>query len=92
MVVEAADTYGTRVVSHQFDMADWQPEKTLTLNGHTVNFWRIPQHANASTAIGKDTRARVGNFSLSRDKIRGLAPVDKPPSAVSFLTKTRCAG
>jgi len=33
---------GTRVVSHQFDMADWKPEKTVELNGRTIYFWRIP--------------------------------------------------
>jgi tRNA G37 N-methylase Trm5 len=33
---------GTRVVSHQFDMGDWAPEKTVELNGRTIYFWRIP--------------------------------------------------
>jgi ribosomal protein L11 methylase PrmA len=33
---------GTRVVSHQFDMADWKPEKTVELNGRTIYFWTIP--------------------------------------------------
>jgi ribosomal protein L11 methylase PrmA len=33
---------GTRVVSHQFDMADWKPEKQLELNGRTIYFWTIP--------------------------------------------------
>jgi 2-polyprenyl-3-methyl-5-hydroxy-6-metoxy-1,4-benzoquinol methylase len=33
---------GTRVVSHQFDMDDWKPEKTVELNGRTIYFWTIP--------------------------------------------------
>jgi ribosomal protein L11 methylase PrmA len=33
---------GTRIVSHQFDMAEWKPEKTVELNGRTIYFWRIP--------------------------------------------------
>jgi tRNA G37 N-methylase Trm5 len=38
---------GTRVVSHDFDMGDWKPEKTLTIKGagereHTVYFWVVP--------------------------------------------------
>ena len=33
---------GTRVVSHQFDMADWKPEKQVELNGRTIYFWTIP--------------------------------------------------
>jgi ribosomal protein L11 methylase PrmA len=33
---------GTRIVSHQFDMGDWKPAKTLESNGRTVYFWTIP--------------------------------------------------
>ena len=33
---------GTRIVSHQFDMGDWPPEKKLESNGRTVYFWTIP--------------------------------------------------
>lgn len=34
---------GTRIVSHQFDMGDWVPEKKLESNGRTVYFWTIPK-------------------------------------------------
>lgn len=33
---------GTRIVSHQFDMGDWKPEKRLDSNGRTIYFWVIP--------------------------------------------------
>jgi tRNA A58 N-methylase Trm61 len=33
---------GTRIVSHQFDMGDWKPEKTDELEGRTIYFWTIP--------------------------------------------------
>jgi len=33
---------GTRVVSHQFDMGTWKPEKRLDSNGRVVYFWTIP--------------------------------------------------
>ena len=33
---------GTRIVSHQFGMGDWPPEKTVELHGRTVYFWTIP--------------------------------------------------
>lgn len=36
---------GTRLVSHQFDMGDWAPEKKLESNGRTVYFWTIPAPA-----------------------------------------------
>jgi ribosomal protein L11 methylase PrmA len=34
---------GTRIVSHQFDMAEWKPEKKVELNGRTIYFWTIPE-------------------------------------------------
>ncbi len=34
---------GTRIVSHQFDMGDWKPEKKLETNGRVVYFWTIPE-------------------------------------------------
>jgi ribosomal protein L11 methylase PrmA len=33
---------GTRIVSHQFDMGSWKPEKRLESNGRLVYFWTIP--------------------------------------------------
>ena len=34
---------GTRIVSHQFDMGKWKPEKTLESDGRTIYFWTIPE-------------------------------------------------
>jgi SAM-dependent methyltransferase len=33
---------GTRVVSHAFDMGDWQPEQKQDVGGTTIYLWRIP--------------------------------------------------
>jgi trans-aconitate methyltransferase len=34
---------GTRIVSHQFDMGTWQPDKKVELNGRTIYLWTIPE-------------------------------------------------
>lgn len=39
---------GTRVVSHNYDMGDWEPEQTKTITtpdgvDHFVYFWRVPE-------------------------------------------------
>ena len=34
---------GTRIVSHQFDMGDWEPEKKLEMSGRTIYFWTVPE-------------------------------------------------
>jgi ribosomal protein L11 methylase PrmA len=33
---------GTRIVSHQFEMGKWKPEKKLESNGRTIYFWTVP--------------------------------------------------
>jgi precorrin-6B methylase 2 len=36
---------GSRVVSHDFDMGDWKPDKTVALDGHKIYYWIIPRDA-----------------------------------------------
>lgn len=38
---------GTRIVSHDFDMDDWKPEKQVQLEGHTIYLWTISAKAAA---------------------------------------------
>lgn len=33
---------GSRVVSHSFDMGDWQPDKVERVDGRTIYLWTIP--------------------------------------------------
>jgi ubiquinone/menaquinone biosynthesis C-methylase UbiE len=33
---------GARIVSHQFDMGTWKPEKRIELNGRTIYLWTVP--------------------------------------------------
>ena len=33
---------GTRIVSHAFDMGDWQPDRTETADGRTAYLWIVP--------------------------------------------------
>jgi len=39
---------GTRIVSHQFDMGSWKPDKKLESNGRTVYFWVVPAASKAA--------------------------------------------
>ena len=34
---------GTRIVSHSFDMGEWQPEQTIEVDGRKVYFWTWPK-------------------------------------------------
>ena len=33
---------GTRIVSHAFDMGDWEPEQTIEVDGSKIYFWTVP--------------------------------------------------
>jgi len=36
---------GSRIVSHSFNMGDWQPDKTEKIEGRTIYLWTIPGRA-----------------------------------------------
>ncbi len=48
---------GTRIVSHAFDMRDWQPEETAEVEGQTAYFWIVPAQVGGtwSMQLGGDT-------------------------------------
>jgi len=33
---------GSRIISHQFDMGTWKPEKRIELSGRTIYLWTVP--------------------------------------------------
>jgi SAM-dependent methyltransferase len=33
---------GARIVSHDHDMGDWRPERTITVNGVRIHRWTVP--------------------------------------------------
>lgn len=35
----------TRIVSHNYDMGDWQPEKTVNVSDHILYYWTVPEAA-----------------------------------------------
>lgn len=38
---------GSRIVSHQFDMKDWEPDKKITMDWRTIYFWTVTEEAKA---------------------------------------------
>jgi hypothetical protein len=36
---------GTRIVSHHWDMGDWEPQKQIEVDGRRICFWTIPAKA-----------------------------------------------
>lgn len=53
---------GTRVVSHQFSMGDWQPDETASIGLRRVFLWIVPAKAAGlwrGTLDGRDVRLRL---------------------------------
>jgi len=36
---------GTRIVSHQFDMGEWKPDKTVNMDWRTLYLWTVTEQA-----------------------------------------------
>ena len=37
---------GTRIVSHQYAMADWVPDRSIEISGRAVHLWVVPAHVD----------------------------------------------
>jgi SAM-dependent methyltransferase len=47
---------GARIVSHQFDMGDWKPDRTVTVRGRKVYLWTVPDDPARRRALGAAAR------------------------------------
>lgn len=72
---------GTPVVSHSFDMGDWEPEQTVNVGRSTVYLWHIPARVAGQwefRATGADGRAEQHRLNIAQevDRLRGTVTVD----------------
>jgi SAM-dependent methyltransferase len=72
---------GTRVVSHQYGMADWEPERSVKIQGRDVYLWTVPARVDGvwdfrdseGETFTVDLRQTVSALSgeIVRDGVRG---------------------
>jgi SAM-dependent methyltransferase len=59
---------GTRVVSHDFDMAEWRPDHTIRVKGpsrmHSVYYWVIPAQVDGLWRVSLPALAREQPYRL----------------------------
>jgi SAM-dependent methyltransferase len=59
---------GTRVVSHDFDMAEWRPDQTVRVKGpsrvHSVHYWIIPANVDGMWRVNLPARAGEQEHTL----------------------------
>jgi hypothetical protein len=65
---------GTRIVSHAFDMGDWQPDHKESVIGRTVYLWIVPGRVEGRWAI-EGKHAFTVNIEQKYQQISGAAEV-----------------
>src|SRR3990167_8153087 len=55
---------GTRVVSHQFNMGEWQPDETANIDNRLAHLWIVPAKAGGTWSLRIDGSARERPLSL----------------------------
>jgi hypothetical protein len=67
---------GTRIVSHAFDLGDWQPDVRETVDGRTVYKWVVPAKAEGQWAMKDGERSFTLDIDQQYQMLSGKAMVD----------------
>jgi len=49
---------GARIVSHEFDMGDWKPDRTIAFRGRRLHLWIVPADPARRRELGAATALR----------------------------------
>jgi len=68
---------GTRVVTHAFNMEDWEPDESSDVDGRRVYFWVVPANVSGrwtleTSGAGSSEKVSV-NFEQKFQRIEGVA-------------------
>jgi hypothetical protein len=84
---------GTRVVTHAFNMEDWEPDESSDVDGRRVYFWVVPANVAGRWAMelsGGGTSEKLSlNFDQKFQKIEGVAYLG---SLLAGLREARLSG
>jgi Methyltransferase domain len=84
---------GTRVVTHAFNMEDWEPDESSDVDGRRVYFWVVPANVAGRWALelsgGGNSEKLSLNFDQKFQKIEGVAYLG---SLLAGLREPRLSG
>jgi hypothetical protein len=84
---------GTRVVTHAFNMEDWEPDESSDVDGRRVYFWVVPANVAGRWAMelsgGGNSEKLSLNFDQKFQKIEGVAYLG---STLAGLREPRLSG
>lgn len=55
---------GSRIVSHDFDMGEWEPDKQAAMAEHTIYFWVIPANVNGAWSWNLSETGQENHYEL----------------------------
>ena len=64
---------GTRVASHQFNMAEWESDQTDLIDGRSVHYWMVPAKADGHWTVQQPGGVLDITFQQSFQKLAGSA-------------------
>jgi SAM-dependent methyltransferase len=67
---------GTRVVSHAFDMNEWEADQHSTVNGRDVYFWVVPAKAGGRWEVNSGNHRFEIDLKQTFQKIQGSASIN----------------
>jgi Methyltransferase domain len=87
---------GTRVVSHDFDMGEWQPDQTLQVKGpsrqHSVYYWVIPANVDGVWQVRLPAATGAGQYALQLEQqyqvVRGTVHAEGEDIPITNVTLT----
>ena len=84
---------GTRIVTHAFNMEDWEPDESSDIDGRRVYFWVVPANVAGRWTVelsGNGTSEKLSlNFEQKFQKIEGVAYLG---SLLAGLREPRLSG
>jgi len=64
---------GTRIVSHQFSMGDWEPDESANLEGRNAYLWIVPAKVAGSWRLQTGAQGYDLKLTQSFQKVAGMA-------------------
>ena len=80
---------GTRVVSHAFNMGDWEPDETANIEGRQAFLWVVPAKLGGNWTLQFEGQTRELSFQQSFQQINGTI---KSGNESATLTDGRVRG
>jgi SAM-dependent methyltransferase len=75
---------GTRVVSHAFDMGDWEADQHEVLDGRNIYLWIVPARVEGRWQLNvPDGKEIIVSLTQNYQQIEGSAIVDGAPTALT---------